>query len=247
MKKKVKTSAKYANVKSVLNTGKTMKDVEVVSDQLIAKRKGENFGRIKCSTLAKFLGEVHNEESVFGLMAQNAEEGLPAVEDNKENWEVKSATGSVVSVGGQSVVTVATENLGITQDTKFILLDLREEEDYKKWHIKESINFPAPNITRDKTFAQLMRFKNDSDKIIVVYMYDERSGTHYAKILFEKGFDNVYLLSGGIEKFYENHSEHVEGMELPALPKPKQMTSTATSKFSVKTTGTVKTAQAKKF
>jgi rhodanese-related sulfurtransferase len=67
--------------------------------------------------------------------------------------------------------------LGVTQDTKFILLDLREEEDYKKFHIRESINFPSPNITRDKTFGQLLRFKNNPDKIIVVYMYDERSGT----------------------------------------------------------------------
>lgn len=48
-------------------------------------------------------------------------------------------------------------------------------------------------------------------------MYEERSGTHYAKILHEKGFDNVYLLSGGIEKFYENHSTLVEGTELPVL------------------------------
>lgn len=32
MKKKVKTSAKYDGVKSVVNTGKTMKDVEVISD-----------------------------------------------------------------------------------------------------------------------------------------------------------------------------------------------------------------------
>ena len=43
--------------------------------------------------------------------------------------------------------------LGITSETKFILLDLREEEEYKEWHIKEAINFPAPNITRDKTFS----------------------------------------------------------------------------------------------
>ena len=69
---------------------------------------------------------------------------------------MKSSTGSIISHGGESVashVTCTTEMLGITQDTKFILLDLREEEDYKKWHIRESINFPAPNITRDKTFA----------------------------------------------------------------------------------------------
>jgi centrosomal protein CEP41 len=40
--------------------------------------------------------------------------------------------------------------LGVTAETKFVLLDLREEEEYKQWHIKESINFPAPNINRDK-------------------------------------------------------------------------------------------------
>ena len=63
-------------------------------------------------------------------------------------------------------------------------------------------------------------------------MYDERSGTHYAKILFEKGFDNVYLLSGGIEKFYENHNELVEGTELPPIPKPSErMGKTNTTKF----------------
>lgn len=46
-------------------------------------------------------------------------------------------------------------------------------------------------------------------------MHDERSGTHYAKILHEKGFDNVYLLSGGIEKFLVEHGDLVEGMKVP--------------------------------
>lgn len=58
-----------------------------------------------------------------------------------------------MSIGGQSVVTCTTDMLGITSETKFILLDLREEEEYKKYHIKESISFPAPNISRDKIFA----------------------------------------------------------------------------------------------
>ena len=88
-----------------------------------------------------------------------------------------------------------------------------------------------------------MRFKNQADKIIVVYMYDERSGTHYAKILFEKGFDNVFLLSGGIEKFWENHHELVEGTELPPMPKLKAMGATKTSKFT-KTNTTMKNTTA---
>lgn len=36
-------------------------------------------------------------------------------------------------------------------------------------------------------------------------------GTHYSKILHEKGFDNVYLLSGGLEKFIETNRDLVEG------------------------------------
>ena len=155
MNKKIKINPRYAEVKSVVKTGKTMKDVEIISDQLVAKRKGENFGRIKASTLARYLTETsQNEESVFGLMKDN---------EDKENCDTVSLASSAQSEGGksmQSVVTCTTEMLGITAETKFILLDLREEIEYKQWHIKEAISFPAPNISRDKTFGQLLRFKN---------------------------------------------------------------------------------------
>lgn len=127
--KKVKTNPKYAEVKSVIDHGKTMKDVEIISDNLIAKRKGEYFGRVKPTTLAKFLSEVHNEESVQGLM-NNLDE-YPVI--NKENCDVMSTHSSVMSMGAESVtsaVTYTTDMLGVTQDTKFILLDLREPNEY---------------------------------------------------------------------------------------------------------------------
>jgi centrosomal protein CEP41 len=59
-----------------------------------------------------------------------------------------------------SAVTYATEMLGITADTKFLLLDLRDPDEYALWRIKESINYPAPNIARDKMIPELFRFKN---------------------------------------------------------------------------------------
>lgn len=73
-------------------------------------------------------------------------------------------------------------------------------------------------------------------------MNDERAGTHYAKLLHEKGFDNVYLLSGGIEKFLETHYELVEGINVPQKPTTKTevkgakkvMGQTASSKMGVK-------------
>lgn len=58
------------------------------------------------------------------------------------------------------------------------------------------------------------------DKLIVVYTADEKFGTHYAKILHEKGFDNVYLLSGGAEKFLEQFPDLVEGNNVPVVKKP---------------------------
>jgi len=101
--------------------------------------------------------------------------------------------------------------LGITANTTFLLLDLRDPEEYALWHIKESINFPAVNIARDRTMPELYRFKNAPDKLIICYMNDERQGCVQAALLAEKGYDNTFLLSGGIEKFLEENSDLVEG------------------------------------
>lgn len=62
-------STKYDNVKSKLGgqLGKTAKDVNVISDQLVAKRKSEKYKRIKCSTVAKLLSEMQYEESIYNL------------------------------------------------------------------------------------------------------------------------------------------------------------------------------------
>jgi centrosomal protein CEP41 len=48
------------------------------------------------------------------------------------------------------------------------------------FHIKEALNYPAPNIGRDKIIPELYRFKNQPDKLIVIYMSDERKGTQVA-------------------------------------------------------------------
>ena len=112
---------------------------------------------------------------------------------------------------GISAVTYNTEMLGITNQTTFLLLDMREESEYLDFHIKEAVNFPAPNVTRDKIIPELYRFWNKEDKLIIIYMYDERAGTAAAKLLYEKGYDNVFLLSGGIEEFLINFDSLVEG------------------------------------
>lgn len=109
--------------------------------------------------------------------------------------------------------------LGITQNTKFLLLDMREPEEYMLCHIKEALNYPAPNIGRDKIIPELFRFKNSPDKLIVIYMSDERKGTQVAQVFFEKGYENVYLISGGFEQFQDDFPELCEGKVAPTSKK----------------------------
>jgi len=108
--------------------------------------------------------------------------------------------------------------LGITSDTSFLLLDLRDPDDYVMWRIKEALNFPGPNISRDKMIPEIFRFRNKADKLIVIYLSDERKGTQYAQLFYEKGYENIYLLSGGIEQFLEEFPHLVEGRNVP-IPK----------------------------
>ena len=53
------------------------------------QKKGENNGRVKCSTLAKFVSEFNNEESVFNLMS-NTNGGDDFDTHNKENSDAIS-------------------------------------------------------------------------------------------------------------------------------------------------------------
>jgi centrosomal protein CEP41 len=47
--------------------------------------------------------------------------------------------------------------------------------------------------------------------MIIVYHKDERNSIPHAQLLVQKGFDNVYLLTGGIEEFVENYPEKCDG------------------------------------
>jgi centrosomal protein CEP41 len=205
---KLKSNPKYEKVQSVVKTGKTTKMVETISDSLVAKRRGENYRRIKASTLVKLIAEVEPTESVFNMITETQ-----VTETDKENADAQS----ILSFSGESfatTVTCTTEMLGITADTKIVLLDMRDPDEYNQCHIQEALNFPSPGITQDRQIAKLLRMKNDDTKKIILYMWDERKGTQCAKLMHEKGFNNVFLLSGGMEKFAVEHKDQLIGSQV---------------------------------
>lgn len=58
--------------------------------------------------------------------------------------------------------------------------------------------------------------------MIIVYMLDEKTGTPVATQMVEKGYENTYLLTGGIEQFLEEYAELVEGTDVPVPVKKIQ-------------------------
>ena len=95
--------------------------------------------------------------------------------------------------------------------SSILLLDLRDPEEFRLSHIQGAINYPGPNIARDKYNPTLITYKNAQDKIIVCYTNDERQGVVDCQLLADKGWKNLYMLQGGFSKFVERHENFLSG------------------------------------
>lgn len=49
----------------------------------------------------------------------------------------------------------------------------------------------------------------------------EKDGIPYVTILSERGFDNVFLLSGGIQEFMQAYPQLLVGKNVPIIDPPK--------------------------
>lgn len=137
----------------------------------MVKLKGENYGRIAPKTIANYIKG--------GNLSLRRSTDLDAVQQLRRGKHAPRRPHPE------------------TIYPKIVLLDLRPLVDFNKSHIRNALSFPASNIQIDHKFGQLNLFKNKTDKLLVVYNDDERHGMKYAQTIFEKGFDNCYLLSGG--------------------------------------------------
>ena len=214
--KKLKENPKYKQVSKVIDTGTTIKNSQFMSDQLISKRKSELFKRLKGSTIIKLLKSAKEKqtESIYNLGNGDPNMNNQNVEEQKDdNKSVISQQTNKSNITNVTAVTYATEMLGNLSEIDFIILDLREESEYDRVHVIEAVSFPAVNISRDKFTQQLIMMKNKPGKMIILYHTDERNGIPYANNFFQKGYDNVYFLSGGIEEFEKYYPEYLDGPE----------------------------------
>jgi len=220
---KVKKNPKYAHITSSINTGLHSDNIRIMSNKAIVNRKKELFKRIKPSTVANFMRKEKNFENIYNLIeTSNIQSPSSLSVENRfgnKSLVSKHDYPDNLSQSHVSVVTYATEQLGFNSETEYVIADLREPDEYELYHIKEAINYPGPEIGRDKFPLQIMNLKNKHNKFIIIYHNDEKHGIPYAAGMYEKGYDNVYLISGGIEEFLKDAHDLVEGKNVPSPTK----------------------------
>ena len=110
-----------------------------------------------------------------------------------------------------TVVTYDSEDTPV-HDENFLILDIREEhEDFLQSHISHARHYPQKYLNQDRITGELFKYKNRKDSVIVIYDIDGRCTGQTAKQFIDKGFDNVYVLSGGLLAMIEMSPHLVEG------------------------------------
>jgi rhodanese-related sulfurtransferase len=185
MSKKLLQSSHYAQIKARTDSGlKPPKTVMETESICVTRLKGENFGRIAHNVLARYISEGEQKDDSLPQMdpIQELRDGpYPARKPHPD-----------------------------TLANKIILLDMRSREEYYQGHIKNALCFPGSNVSVDHEFGKLNLVRNHPDKLLVIYCDDERHGILQARVVFEKGFDNVYLLSGGYIIFKKEHPDLIQ-------------------------------------
>ncbi|MED6261820.1 Centrosomal protein of 41 kDa [Ataeniobius toweri] len=84
-------------------------------------------------------------------------------------------------------------------DCPYLLLDVRDRDQYDCCHIISAHSFPVAMLSRTMNpyTKEVLEYKNALGKIIIVYDEDERIASLAATTMCERGFENLFMLCGG--------------------------------------------------
>ncbi|NWW78483.1 CEP41 protein, partial [Climacteris rufus] len=103
-------------------------------------------------------------------------------------------------------------------DCPFLLLDVRDREAYEQCHIVGAYSYPIATLSRTMNpyTNSILEYKNAHGKIIIVYDNDERLASQAATTMCERGFENLFMLSGGLKVLAQKIPEGLITGTLPA-------------------------------
>ena len=101
----------------------------------------------------------------------------------------------------------------------YLLLDIREEGEYQKYHIKGATQYDTAQLRRDRLGADVYAYKNKEDKIIVICCDNPNDGIKFANDLCQKYIDNIFLLTTSVQRFCLKFPDLCVGHSFPEKPK----------------------------
>ncbi|XP_054844695.1 centrosomal protein of 41 kDa [Eublepharis macularius] len=110
-------------------------------------------------------------------------------------------------------------------DCPFLLLDVRDRDAYEHCHIVGAYSYPIATLSRTMNpyTNDILEYKNAHGKIIILYDDDERVASQAATTMCERGFENLFMLSGGLRVIAQKFPEGlVTGSFPPSCLSPSQ-------------------------
>uniref|UniRef100_A0A8C3T7K0 Centrosomal protein 41 n=1 Tax=Chelydra serpentina TaxID=8475 RepID=A0A8C3T7K0_CHESE len=108
-------------------------------------------------------------------------------------------------------------------DCPFLLLDVRDRDAYDQCHIVGAHSYPIATLSRTMNpyTNSILEYKNAHGKIIILYDDDERLASQAATTMCERGFENLFMLSGGLKVLAQKVPE---GLITGSFPMSCQLT-----------------------
>ncbi|XP_066174994.1 centrosomal protein of 41 kDa [Sylvia atricapilla] len=118
-------------------------------------------------------------------------------------------------------------------DCPFLLLDVRDRDAYEQCHIVGAHSYPIATLSRTMNpyTNDILEYKNAHGKIIIVYDNDERLASQAATTMCERGFENLFMLSGGLKVLAQKIPEGLITGTLPVSCQVAAPTGTARRKI----------------
>uniref|UniRef100_A0A8C2XTF8 Centrosomal protein 41 n=1 Tax=Cyclopterus lumpus TaxID=8103 RepID=A0A8C2XTF8_CYCLU len=239
MKKRIPKNEKYQHVKTRLDTGSALsKYLEKLEDikKNYRYRKDEIFKRLKVTTFAQLVNGGLSVASDADLECPSEHTNGSPRSDRQDAGDAgdtchssRSTLLSVISgVGELNVdsvrqqaedVTVSAPELpdGPYPDSPYLLLDVRDRDQYDRCHIISAHSFPIAMLSRTMNpySKDVLEYKNTAGKIIIMYDEDERTAGQAATVMCERGFENLFLLSGGLKVIAQRFPEGLTTGSIP--------------------------------
>jgi len=213
LQKRIPRSARYDNVRAKTDTGASMSKHmarvnEIQNNYRI--QKGELFKRIRISTFTQLILQV---DQVNKMTDGGGDEG-PEEENTKPNINDKEHTTFLDVINGTGEISLKDDKIQASLPPKpkveqlytpyaqmpYLLVDVRDSDDYDQCHIITAHSYPAANFSRTMNpfSPEMHQYKNVEGKIIIIYDVDEFLATDCAHQMVQRGFENIFVLSGGL-------------------------------------------------